>query len=80
MRAPKSVSVGALAAPVLIITGGVPRPQGPLPADVEWMHAAWIEAVMLHMTLWTRPVNGTSSVVLPRRPPVGVTGPFRWWA
>lgn len=45
----------AFTAVVVVTTRDRLTAQGHSPEDVERMHAAWTKAVMLHVTVWTRP-------------------------
>jgi hypothetical protein len=48
----------AFTAPILTTTKGFLSRKGHSAADVERMHDAWTKAVILHVTLWTRPYVG----------------------
>lgn len=45
----------ALIAPVALTMRGFLAKRGHAAEEVDRMHAAWIKAVVLHVTLWTRP-------------------------
>lgn len=48
----------AFTAPILTTTRDFLSRKGHSGADVDHMHDAWTKAVMLHVTLWTRPYVG----------------------